>query len=103
MKMIKKIIMSGLAVFFLMGLCACGKVTVKINDGGVMTEMEVSSSKTVEQALEEAEITLNEGDEVPFPQTICSNIIYHFFILLCNRLIIVFLYHTFYIFGNVIA
>ncbi len=64
MKMMKKIIMSGLAVFFLMGLCACGKVTVKINDGGVMTEMEVSSSKTVEQALEEAEITLNEGDEV---------------------------------------
>lgn len=64
MKIIKKILTSGLAVFFLMGLCACGKVTVQINDGGVVTELEVSSSKTVEQALEEGEIALNEGDEV---------------------------------------
>ncbi len=64
MKIIKKILTSGLVVFFLMGLCACGKVTVQINDGGVVTELEVSSSKTVEQALEEGEIALNEGDEV---------------------------------------
>ena len=64
MKKIKKMAMLGVAMLFLLGLCACGKATVKINDGGTVTELETSVPNTVEKILGEAEIALEEGDEV---------------------------------------
>lgn len=64
MKKIKKMAMLGVAALFLLGLCACGKATVKINDGGTVTEIETSVPSTVEKILGEAEIALEEGDEV---------------------------------------
>lgn len=64
MRIMKKMIMLGAAMFLLLGLCACGKATMKVNDGGTTTEIEVSVPRTVEKILEDAEITLNDGDEV---------------------------------------
>lgn len=64
MKMIKKMMMLGTAVFLLLGLCACGKATMQVNDGGMITEIEASVPATVEKILEEAEVVLNDGDEV---------------------------------------
>lgn len=52
------------AMLLALGLCGCGKAAVKINDGGVVTELEVSVPRTVEKILEDAEITLDDGDEV---------------------------------------
>lgn len=46
MKKIKKMAMLGVAALFLLGLCACGKATVKINDGGTVTEIETSVPTT---------------------------------------------------------
>ncbi|MCM1297035.1 MAG: ubiquitin-like domain-containing protein [Muribaculaceae bacterium] len=60
----KKILILGTAMLFLLGLCACGKATVQIQDGGVMTELEVSVPSTVEKILKDADIVLNDGDEV---------------------------------------
>lgn len=64
MKMIKRMAVLGIAVFLMLGLCACGKATVQINDGGMVTELEVSTPSTVEKILEEAEIAWKDGDEV---------------------------------------
>lgn len=64
MKAVRKVIMVGTAAFLLLGLCACKKVTVKISDGGVVTELEVSVPRMVEKILGDAEITLNGEDEV---------------------------------------
>ena len=64
MKNIRKLTMLGIAVFLLMGLCGCKKAMMQINDGGVVTEIEVSVPETVEEILGDAEITLNDGDEV---------------------------------------
>lgn len=64
MKIVKKIVMFGAAMLFLLGLCGCGKATMQINDGGTITEIEVSTPRTVEKILEDAEIVLNDGDEV---------------------------------------
>lgn len=70
MKMTKKVIMLGAAVFLILGLCACGKAEVQINDGGVVTKLQVSVPRTVEKILQDAEIILNDGDEVsPAPDT----------------------------------
>ena len=64
MKMMRKVMVLCAAVLLLLGLSACEKVTVQINDGGVITELETTLPKTVEKILDEAEIVLNEGDEV---------------------------------------
>lgn len=64
MKRMKKAAMLGVAMVFLLGLCACGKATIKINDGGTVTELEISVPRTVEQILGDAEIVLGDGDEV---------------------------------------
>ncbi|WP_168356582.1 ubiquitin-like domain-containing protein [Petralouisia muris] len=64
MKIMKKITLLGTSVFLGLGLCACGKATVQINDSGVVTELEVSTPSTVEEILEEAEIAWKDGDEV---------------------------------------
>lgn len=64
MKMLKKIMMFGTAVFLMMGLCSCKKAMMQINDNGVVTEIEVSVPATVEEILGEAELALNNGDEV---------------------------------------
>ena len=64
MKSRKRITMLGAAMIFLLGLCACGKATVTINDGGMITELETSVPRTVEKILEDAEIVLDDGDEV---------------------------------------
>lgn len=64
MRTMKKIIMLGTAICFLLGLCACGKATMQVNDEGTTTEIEVSVPRTVEKILEDAEITLKDGDEV---------------------------------------
>lgn len=63
-KTMKKIMLLGMAMLLMLGLCACGKATVQINDGGVMTELEVSVPRTVEKILKDADIVLNDGDEV---------------------------------------
>ncbi len=49
-----------------LALAGCGKTQamVRINDRGVITEIEVGLPETVEKILQTAEITLNEGDEV---------------------------------------
>ena len=60
----RKKFMLAAAVFLLLGLCACGKATMQINDNGIKTEIEVSVPRTVEKILADADITLNEGDEV---------------------------------------
>jgi uncharacterized protein YabE (DUF348 family) len=45
-------------------LAACGKKTeITIHDGGVDTKVEVSLPKTVDEILEEAEITVADADE----------------------------------------
>lgn len=62
--MMKKIMMLGMAVFFMMGLCGCKKAMMQINDNGVVTELEVSIPQTVEGILGDAEIVLKDGDEV---------------------------------------
>lgn len=54
----------GAVTFLLLGLCACQKATVQVNDGGMITEIEVSLPRTVEKILEDAEIVLSDGDEV---------------------------------------
>ena len=64
MRTMKKMMMLGTAMFLLLGLCACGKATMTVNDGGTTTEIEVSVPRTVEKILEDAEITLKDGDEV---------------------------------------
>lgn len=64
MKIMKRMMILGTAVFLMMGLCACGKATMQINDGGVVTEIEVSVPRTVEKILQDAEIVLKDGDEV---------------------------------------
>lgn len=64
MKIMKKMMMFSVSMFLLIGLCGCGKAMMTINDGGVVTEIEVSVPETVEKILEDAEITLNDGDEV---------------------------------------
>ncbi len=64
MKTMKRMMILGTAVFLLLGLCACGKATVQVNDGGMITEIETSVPRTVEKILEDAEIVLNDGDEV---------------------------------------
>lgn len=64
MKMMKKVMVLCAAVLLLLGLSACEKATVQINDGGVVTELETTLPRTVEKILDEAEITLNDGDEV---------------------------------------
>lgn len=64
MKMLKKIMMLGTAVFLMMGLCGCKKAMMQINDNGVVTEIEVSIPQTVEGILDDAEIVLKDGDEV---------------------------------------
>lgn len=64
MNTMKKIMMLGTALLLSLGLCACGKATMKVNDGGTTTEIEVSVPSTVEKILEDAEITLKDGDEV---------------------------------------
>lgn len=64
MKMTQKMMMLGTVVFLMLGLCACGKATMQINDGGVVTEIEVSVPRTVEKILQDAEIVLKDGDEV---------------------------------------
>lgn len=64
MKITKRMLLLGTAVLLLLGLCSCGKATMRINDRGVVTEIEVSVPRTVEKILEDAEIVLNEGDEV---------------------------------------
>lgn len=64
MKMMKRMMMLGTAVFLLLGLCACGKATVQVNDSGMITEIETSVPRTVEKILKDAEIVLNDGDEV---------------------------------------
>lgn len=60
----KRKIMMMIAVFLLMGLCGCKKAMMQINDGGVVTEIEVSVPGTVEEILGDAEIVLKDGDEV---------------------------------------
>ncbi len=67
MKMMKKIMMLGMAVFLMSGLCGCKKAMMQINDGGVVTNIEVSVPGTVEEILDEAEIVLKDGDEVNPP------------------------------------
>lgn len=64
MERIKKAALFSAAAVFLLGLCACGKASIQINDNGTVTELEVSMPRTVEQILGDAEISLNEGDEV---------------------------------------
>ncbi len=64
MKRMKKAALLAIAACFLPSLCACGKATMQIDDNGTVTELEVSMPRTVEQVLGDAEITLNEGDEV---------------------------------------
>lgn len=64
MKKLKKAALLGAVVLCLLGLCACGKAAVQINDGGVVTELEVSTPSTVEKILKDAEIAWKEGDEV---------------------------------------
>lgn len=51
-------------MILLMSLCACGKATIQINDNGIDTEVEVSVPRTVEKILTDADIVLNDGDEV---------------------------------------
>ncbi|MDE6024986.1 MAG: ubiquitin-like domain-containing protein [Lachnospiraceae bacterium] len=63
-RIMKKIIILGTAMLFLLGLCACGKATVRIQDSGTITELEVSVPKTVDKILKDADIVLNDGDEV---------------------------------------
>lgn len=64
MKMMKKFLILGAAVLLLLGLCACEEATVQINDGGVVTEIETTLPRTVEKILDDAEIVLDDGDEV---------------------------------------
>lgn len=64
MKMRQKMTAFAAALFFLAGLCGCGKVQVQINDSGVVTEIEASAPSTVEKILEDAEIALKDGDKV---------------------------------------
>lgn len=65
MKMRKKVMVLGVAVLLALGLCSCGeKATLQINDGGVVTEVETTLPRTVEKILDDAEIVLNDGDEV---------------------------------------
>lgn len=64
MKKLNRVMILGTFVFLMLQLCACGKATMQINDSGVVTEMEVSVPRTVEKILEDAEIALNDGDEV---------------------------------------
>ena len=51
MRTMKKMMMLGTAMFLLLGLCACGKATMTVNDGGTTTEIEVSVPRTVEKIL----------------------------------------------------
>ena len=62
----KRVLAVCLAAILLLGLAACGKTAavVKINDRGVITEIEARLPETVEKILQDAEIVLNEGDEV---------------------------------------
>ncbi|MCI9059871.1 MAG: DUF348 domain-containing protein [Lachnospiraceae bacterium] len=64
MRMGKKIMLLAVAAVFLLGLCACKKAEVQIEDGGIVTELEVSTPSTVEEILKDAEITWKEGDEI---------------------------------------
>lgn len=64
MKTMKKMIMLSAAVLLFTGLCACKKAAIQINDNGVVTEIEVSVPRTVDKILKDAEIVLNDGDEV---------------------------------------
>lgn len=66
MKMKKYLAIALCAVLLLMGLSACGKTAaiVTVNDRGVITEIEARLPETVEKILQDAEIMLNEGDEV---------------------------------------
>lgn len=64
MRNMRKLMMLGMAMLLMMGLCGCRKAMMQINDGGVVTEIEVSVPETVEKILGEAEIVLDEGDEV---------------------------------------
>lgn len=64
MKIVRRVMMLGVTACFLLGLCACGKADVRIDDDGVVTKLEVSVPRTVEKILADAEIKLGDGDEV---------------------------------------
>lgn len=64
MEKMKRAAVLSIAIVSLLSLCACGKATIQINDNGTVTELEVSMPRTVEKILGDAEIILNEGDEV---------------------------------------
>lgn len=64
MKRMRKLLILGAAALLLLGLTACETAIVQINDGGVVTEVETKLPRTVEDILSDAEITLNDGDEV---------------------------------------
>ena len=61
----KKFAVVLLAIMMVFSLSACGKkAMVSINDGGVVTEVEVTLPSTVSKILEAAEIQINDGDVV---------------------------------------
>ncbi len=61
----KSLLIAILGILMILSLTACGKSgIVKIDDEGVVTEIEVKLPNTVEAILTEADITVGEDDEV---------------------------------------
>lgn len=58
------LLLSFLLVLLCFAACKAQTVTVKINDGNVQSIVEIPSSSTVRQAIEEAELEIDEKDEV---------------------------------------
>ncbi len=70
----KKLCLLCLSLLLTALLCACGqRAEITISDRGVVTVLETRLPKTVSRLLDEAELSLREGDEVsPGPDTLIS-------------------------------